>query len=203
MECVPRKKIFYSCLCYPVVTLKRKVEKTDHEDPESSVAVTTPDLDSVAIALSSVCVNQDIKPNVKCTLKQARTVDSHSLNDYELTSADKILQYILKTLMLVDYNARQFEIRPLVTTKDNDKTNNSDDFNETDDKNELRDNNSNEQLGEEGINPLDALLWVFHRSDNVLRRYLVVKLSECQLSVPFLLPDPAAPSKNVTLLLSA
>ncbi|XP_028403164.1 interferon-induced very large GTPase 1-like [Dendronephthya gigantea] len=50
---------------------------------------------------------------------------------------------------------------------------------------------------------MDAMLEVFHSSDEYLREYLAIKLAACQLSVPFLLPDPTAPSQNVTILLSA
>ena len=50
---------------------------------------------------------------------------------------------------------------------------------------------------------MDGQLSVFHCSDISLRRHLAIKLSACQLSVPFLLPHPAAPSRNVTMLLSA
>ncbi|XP_046849931.1 interferon-induced very large GTPase 1-like [Xenia sp. Carnegie-2017] len=54
-----------------------------------------------------------------------------------------------------------------------------------------------------GINPMDALLGIFHGSDNFLRQYIAVKLSECQLSVPFILPDPGDPGVKQTILLSA
>ncbi|XP_046850914.1 interferon-induced very large GTPase 1-like [Xenia sp. Carnegie-2017] len=54
----------------------------------------------------------------------------------------------------------------------------------------------------EGINPMDALLGIFHCSDNFLRQYIAVKLSECQLSVPFILPDPDDPVEKQTILLS-
>ncbi|XP_028403252.1 LOW QUALITY PROTEIN: interferon-induced very large GTPase 1-like [Dendronephthya gigantea] len=62
-----------------------------------------------------------------------------------------------------------------------------------------------DDIGEEtGVHPMDAFLGIFHSSDIFLRRYLATRLSECQLSVPFLLPDPmTGKSENVTMLLSA
>ncbi|XP_028415078.1 interferon-induced very large GTPase 1-like [Dendronephthya gigantea] len=112
-------------------------------------------------------------PASKYTLEHARTIDNHSLIDQELNPKDKIPDYIFKNLMIVNYHVREFELKP---GKDKDTVE---------------------------VNPMDAILGIFHRSDDSLRRYLTSKLSACQLSVPFLLPDPEAPSKNVTILLSA
>ena len=137
------------------------------------------------------CVNQ----NMKFTLQNARTLDKQTLTDDELTSPDEIPNYILKNLMIVNYHAREFKLTPL--TKSEDKIN----FHSGDSEDSTSDESEDENVV--GINPMDGLLWVFHCSDNFLRRDLAIKLSACQLSVPFLLPDPAAPSTNVTMLLSA
>jgi hypothetical protein len=55
----------------------------------------------------------------------------------------------------------------------------------------------------ETVNPMDAFLAMFHCADDFLRQDLAIKLSACQLSVPFLLPDPAQPSEKITMLLWA
>ena len=157
--------------------------------------------------------------NMKFTLKKARTLDKHTLTDEELTSPNQIPDYILKTLMIVNYHAREFKLTPVTKNKDKiksennldsdnseDEDQNSDSYSdETEDEDKTKDSNSDESDGEDvaGINPMDGLLSVFHCSDTSLRRDLAIKLSACQLSVPFLLPDPVAPSKNVTMLLSA
>ena len=146
----------------------------------------------------------------KFTLMKARTLDKQTLTDDELTSPDEIPNYILKTLMIVNYHAREFKLTPLTKSKDKIKSkslksNSDSDDSDDEDEEKTKDSNSDESADENvvGINPMDGLLKVFHRSDIFLRRDLAIKLSACQLSVPFLLPDPAAPSTNVTMLLSA
>ncbi|CAB4024808.1 Hypothetical predicted protein [Paramuricea clavata] len=131
------------------------------------------------------------QPTSAYTLTRARTVDNHTLTDDELTSADQVPDYILKTLMIVNYHAREFKLKP--STSEVDENNYDSDKDDDDDDKDV----------EGGVNPMDGLLWIFHCSDDFLRRDLAIQLSECQLGVPFLLPDPAAPSENVTILLSA
>ena len=126
-----------------------------------------------------------LNPSSKLTLKIARTVDTNALSYEKLTSPDQIPTYILKTLMIVNYHAREFKIETA-------NTGNYD-----------PDSDSDESDIDNGINPMDALLALFDCSDYFLRRDIAMKLSACQLSVPFLLPDPAAPSEKFTILLSA
>ena len=180
---------------------------------KTSQFLTTPTTDEITkvqdknssprITLSNFCVNLNLNPNLKFTLTKARTVDNHTLTAEELTSPDQIPEYILKTLMIVNYHAREFELKPL--TSDKNKTRNNFDSDESEDEDKTKDSDSDESEDGDviGMNPMDGLLWIFHCSDVFLRQALAIKLSACQLSVPFLLPDPAAPSTNVTILLSA
>ncbi|XP_028415124.1 interferon-induced very large GTPase 1-like isoform X15 [Dendronephthya gigantea] len=131
-----------------------------------------------------------VKPVSKFTLQKARTVRSDILRPEKLTSEDKIPDYIFKMLMIANYHVREFELKPLPSN-----------LYETEDSSECSDDSDN--WDDESVNPMDAMLGIFHGSDDTLRRYIVNKLSACQLSVPFLLPDPTAPSENVTILLSA
>ncbi|XP_028403249.1 interferon-induced very large GTPase 1-like [Dendronephthya gigantea] len=135
-----------------------------------------------------------VRPNLKYSLKQARSVNKYTLKDNRLTHSDQIPDYIFNKLMIVDYRVREFKL--------SNKASNTSDFDASEDED---DEDSDEDDDEEtGVHPMDALLGIFHSSDIFLRRYLVTKLSECQLSVPFLLPDPeTAPFKNVTMVLSA
>ncbi|XP_028415115.1 interferon-induced very large GTPase 1-like isoform X6 [Dendronephthya gigantea] len=119
------------------------------------------------------------------TLNDARKVDNNRPISEELTSQDKIPNYIFKMLMSVDYHVREFQLK-------NDSTKGNDE-----------DSDKSEDEDDLGVNPMDAMLGILHRSDDTLRRYIVNKLSACQLSVPFLLPHPDAPSENVKILLSA
>ena len=151
--------------------------------------------------------NLSFKSHLKYTLTKARTVDNHTLTDQELTSPNQIPDYILQTLMIANYHAREFELKYLTTGKDKDKNKTRSDFDsdESEDEDKTKDNDSDARDDGDmvGVNPMDGLLWIFHCSDIFLRRALAVKLSACQLSVPFLLPDPDLRSKNVTILLSA
>lgn len=133
----------------------------------------------------------ELNPDIKFTLKKARIVDNNTINDKALTSANEIPRYIIDKLMIVDYGARAFKL----------KHGNTDEagaaFDESDDEDETYDEIK------ETINPMDAFLAMFHRSDDFLRQNLAIKVSACQLSVPFLLPDPVQPSQKITMLLWA
>ena len=139
-----------------------------------------------ALQYRTLLDNLKLNPDSKLTLKNARTVDNHTLKDDKLTSPDQIPEYILKTLMIVNHHAREFDLKSVSVEEDI-----------------TEDSDSDDSTVEDGINPMDALLAIFHRSDDLLRRDFAIKLSACQLSVPFLLPDPVAPSENLTMLLSA
>ena len=187
-------------------TEKNQAPTSLKEHIQEKCAKTDNKIANLAKTLSKSSVNQ----NMKFTMMKARTLDKQTLTDGELTSPDEIPNYILKTLMIVNYNALEFKLTP--QTKREDKTKNKNkksnyDSDDSDDEDEVKnkDSNSDESADENvvEINPMDGLLWVFHCSDTFLKRNLAIKLSACQLSVPFLLPDPAAPSTNVTMLLSA
>ena len=125
-----------------------------------------------------------LNSDVKFGLKEARLVDNNTINEKTLTSTNEIPKYILEKLMIVDYQARAF------------KLNFEQKFDESDDEDEV-------QESIHTVNPMDAFLVMFHCSDDFLRQDLCIKLSACQLSVPFLLPDPAQPSEKITMLLWA
>ena len=87
--------------------------------------------------------------------------------------------------MMNNYHARKFELTSDINTAES-----SYDLDESENE-------------DDEINPMDALLAIFYHSDNSLRRYLALKLSACQLSVPFLLPDLEGASDKITILLSS
>ena len=133
----------------------------------------------------------ELNPDIKLTLKQTKIVDNNKINDKTLTSANEIPRYIIEKLMIVDYHARAFKLKHAVAEEAGAA------FDESDDEDEARD------AAKQSINPMDAFLTLFHCSDDFLRQSLAIKLSACQLSVPFLLPDPLQPSEKVTMLLWA
>ena len=164
---------------------------SDHSPDASSThykgTTTNTHDENVSHTITQLYAELNVKPGDKFTLQKARTLDNITLTDDKLTSPHQVPDYIIKTLMIVDHHAREFEVI--------DKDNNTHNCNSDDD--ESKDDDA------AGINPLDGVLCIFHRADIRLKRVLAIKLSACQLSVPFLLPDPEAPSTNITMLLSA
>ncbi|XP_028415062.1 interferon-induced very large GTPase 1-like [Dendronephthya gigantea] len=152
--------------------------------PAESEATKTHDTCSTSsTALSTLRADLNLKP--KYSLKQARTIDNRTLTDDQLTCLD---QYIFNKLMIADHNVLELPLNKC-------KTNNNYDSDDSED--EVVD------ADEIVVHPMDALISIFYGSDISLRRYLAVKLSECQLSVPFLLPNLEETSEKVTILLSA
>ena len=133
-----------------------------------------------------------LNPNEKLTLKKARTVDNNTLNDKALTSVSEIPKYIIEKLMIVDYHARAFKLNHVKVEQAGAS------FSDESDEDDLA-----QESIEETVNPMDAFLAILHCADDFLRQDLAIKLAACQLSVPFLLPDPTQPSENVTMLLWA
>ncbi len=169
--------------------MKKTKEKTKAKSSPESLTTSTSTMAAIsskALQYGTLLDNLKLNPDSKLTLKNARTVDNHTLKDDKLTSPDQIPEYILKTLMIVNYHAREFDLKCVRAEEDI-----------------AEDSDSDDSAVEHGINPMDALLAIFHCSDDLLRRDIAIKLSACQLSVPFLLPDPEAPPENLTMLLSA
>ncbi|XP_028403136.1 interferon-induced very large GTPase 1-like [Dendronephthya gigantea] len=168
-----------------------RAEKTDTNVSEnaktkqSASEDQSPDALATSGALFKLCNELNLKPNSKFTLKDARTIDNRTLTDEKLKSPEQIPEYIFKTILMANYHVRKFKI-----TQDISRTKQSKDSDDSEDE-------------DEGVNPMDALLCIFYFSDDSLRRYLTLKLATCQLSIPFLLPDPKVPSENVTMLLSS
>ena len=165
-----------------------KAGSTNTQDKNSSPGISKSNI------FTALLEDLNLDLTSKLTLNKARTVDNHTLNDDNLTSPNQIPDYILKNLMIVNHHAREFKL-PLVTSEE-DKTGKK-----KSDDSEDEDENEDEDVA--GINPMDALIAVFHCSDYFLRRHLAIKLSACQLSVPFILPNPEKPSDDITILLSA
>ncbi len=167
---------------------------TSHENTEKPEEFETAPLSEQQVKELEYCsLLNDLKlnPDVKFTLKKARIVDNNTINDKALTSASEIPKYIVEKLMIVDYRARAFKLNH-VGVEQAGAT-----FDESDDEDEAH------QAIKETVNPMDAFLVMFHCSDDFLRQDLAIKLSACQLSVPFLLPDPTQPSEKITMMLWA
>ena len=164
------------------------MNEPEHRDQSSELTTEAGSTNTHDTFFTAILEDLNLNLNSKLTLNKARTVDNHTLNNDKLTSPNQIPDYILKTLMIVNHNAREFKLT-LVTSEE--------------DKNKNEESDESEDEDEAVINPMDALIAIFHCSDYFLRRHLAIKLSACQLSVPFLLPNPEKPSDDITILLSA
>ena len=177
------------------------MNEPEHGDQFSELITNTQDKNcSPEITKSNftaVLKDLNLNLNSKLTLNKARTIDNHTLNDDKLTSPNQIPNYILKTLMIVNYHAREFKLT-LATSEEEETENEKSNESKDDDQSEDEDESEDEAI----INPMDALIAIFHCSDYFLRRHLAIKLSACQLSVPFILPNPEKPSDDITILLS-
>jgi hypothetical protein len=171
---------------------KRDMNEPEHRDQSSELTTEAGSTNTQDTFFTALLKDLNLSLNSKLTLNKARTVDNHTLNDDKLTSPNQIPDYVLKTLMIVNHRAREFKL-PLVTSEEDKTGKKKSDDNE--------DENKDQDVAV--INPMDALIAIFHCSDYFLRRHLAIKLSACQLSVPFLLPNPEKPSDDITILLSA
>ncbi|XP_028414180.1 interferon-induced very large GTPase 1-like [Dendronephthya gigantea] len=174
---LPREAIPGDLSKHSPPALKR--EKGEMEQSDQSSEAST--ISHATVKITNTRNENAQTPTQKYSLKHARAIDNHTYSDKQLTSKPEMFNYIIKSLMIGNYPVSELRIKPQIS--------NDCDSSESDE----------EDLGR--FNPMDAILDLFQRSDDSLRRYLVNKLSARQLSVPFLLPDPEAPT--VTILLSA
>ena len=180
------------------------------EDPETTLAVNRTELDVVELSERSIGSREkeaeyasllnhlNLSPDVKFTLKKARIVDNNTIGDKALTAANEIPKYIVEKLMIVDYRARAFKLKACNESVEQVPASSCD---ESDD--EEREQKMEYKRLKEAVNPMDAFIAIFYCSDDFLRQDLAIKLSSCQLSVPFLLPDPVEPSERITMLIWA
>lgn len=165
----------------------------------------------------------ELDPRKKRTIMDSIAVDKYTFSDEAVQSPNEIPEYIMHRLMIVDYGARAFtckkgnrksgrcEDRDIDTNKDDDddkdSDEDSDDANDEDSDNDDDDDRDDIDKDEKAttttVNPMDAFLALIHCSNDFLRQDLANKLCTCQLSVPFLLPNPDRPSEEITMLLWA
>ncbi|XP_041965184.1 interferon-induced very large GTPase 1-like [Alosa sapidissima] len=131
---------------------------------------------------------QDSYPK-KMTKSNVLVTDRLSLSVKEPTTEKDLSSLYLYKLMTLDYRARYLFVKPEATILnfevDCANPENDDDFFDVDDKSEIVLSSRQAQ-----VHPMDVHMAIFHCSNDFLRQYIFTKLSACQFSLPFLVPNP-------------
>ncbi|XP_030641480.1 interferon-induced very large GTPase 1-like [Chanos chanos] len=118
-------------------------------------------------------------------------IDKLSLSVKEPKTEKDLSSLYLYKLMTLDYRARYLFVKPEATNMDfgedgaNAEDDDDDDFFDFVDKS---DTVVRVKLAQ--IHPMDVHMAIFHCSNDFLRQYIFTKLSACQFSLPFLVPNP-------------
>jgi hypothetical protein len=110
----------------------------------------------------------------------------HSLKETPPTDPKKLPYLVLHKLMAYDTNCRS-DLMPYISCVNTKEFDGFDGYNE----------DSAESY--DGIHPVDTLLALILCSDDFLRQDLFSRLAKCQLSVPFILPDPFTKQLTIPL----
>lgn len=139
----------------------------------------------------------------KLTLQDALLIRLETLGNQQCTRTEWLPYFILQKLMMHDYQCRgvlfhdrttSSSLAPTKPSQQHDEFNDFDDFDDSPTNGVSSSSEGNLSM----VNPMDGLLALLHCSNNFLRQELTVRLSSCQLAIPFLLPNPF----NHTLSLS-
>ncbi|XP_048122955.1 interferon-induced very large GTPase 1-like [Alosa alosa] len=124
------------------------------------------------------------------TKSRVLVMDELSLSVKEpQTEKDLSFLYLYK-LMTLDYRARYLFVKSEEISMDFEEDvgnveDDGDDFFDCDDKSDMVMSSKQAQ-----IHPMDLHMAIFHCSSDFLRQYIFTKLSTCQFSLPFLVPNP-------------
>ncbi|XP_066531167.1 interferon-induced very large GTPase 1-like [Hoplias malabaricus] len=103
------------------------------------------------------------------------------------TEKDLSFHYLYK-LMTLDYTARYLFVKPEATIVDMDE----DGANAKEEEEDFFDFQVKTEIEQSSkqIHPMDVHMAIFHCSSDFLRQYIFTKLSACQFSLPFIVPNP-------------
>ena len=122
----------------------------------------------------------------KLTLHDAVRIRSETLGTGKCTDTKKLSLFVLQNIMAYSRLCRS----NLLNSLQHESTS------------EDSDSSSSEKTEDSGkIHPMDNILALLHCADDFLRQCLMARLVICQLSIPFILPDPS--TGQLTLLLWA
>ena len=120
------------------------------------------------------------------SLRDALAIKEDTLNVANCTNLKHLPWLVLQKIMAYDYQSRT---NLLTSVNANTHSNNdSDDDEESDsDSDEESYDFAYNQTG--SVHPLDVILALFHCADDFLRQDMMVRLSNCQMAIPFVLRD--------------
>ncbi|XP_076146432.1 interferon-induced very large GTPase 1-like [Alosa pseudoharengus] len=132
---------------------------------------------------------EDFYPK-KMTKSRVLVMDELSLSVKEPQTEKDLNSLYLYKLMTLDYRARYLFVKSEEISMDFEEDvgnveDDGDDFFDCDDKSDMVMSSKQPQ-----IHPMDLHMAIFHCSSDFLRQYIFTKLSTCQFSLPFLVPNP-------------
>ncbi|XP_016150708.1 interferon-induced very large GTPase 1-like [Sinocyclocheilus grahami] len=114
---------------------------------------------------------------------------THSLQSHESCADEDLIQTFLQKILMMNYRARYIKT---IDTQHDEQQRNNDLTEDEDDADIFREISliPEETNGSDAIHPMDVQMAVFHCADRFLKQLMVTKLSQCQYSLPLLVPDP-------------
>ena len=139
----------------------------------------------------------------KISLKEALGIQSNiiyiSVEEKGCSNLHDLPFLVLYKLMSYDVNCQSILFSPIVKSDNDDNDNSSDNDSDYDDDEEEKeeekgdlevDDEKHDKYFSNEINPMDCLHALLLCCDDILCQDLFSRLAKCQLSVPFLMPDP-------------
>ena len=120
----------------------------------------------------------------KLSLQKALEIRTSTLNKSSTNDLKLLPFIILQKILAYDYNCRN-TLLPVQQSDDE-----SDSNSESDSDNNEPDEIDCASYKTDSIHPIDGIVALFLCADNFLRQDMMVRLSSCQMSIPFLLRDP-------------
>ena len=171
--------------------LKSSVDGEFVSENTSSSMNIPPDSSHKLFSLLSAMDLKEMYPQ-KLSIQQSLVIQEESRGNMKSTSDAKLLPYyILQKIMMHDLNCRSMLFTdPMMYTSDY----GSDSKSDNEGNSGTLTSKAASKIGS-SFHPMDTLLSVIYCSDNFLRCRIFTKMSTCQMSLPFLLPDPITKEK--------
>ncbi|XP_050975869.1 interferon-induced very large GTPase 1 isoform X2 [Labeo rohita] len=129
----------------------------------------------------------EARPNLRAA--DVLQITKYSLQSCESCAEEELIQTFTQKLLMMNYRARYIKTK---ATNEQDDTQQEDKFSPGDEFDIFDEMSmSNKETSQsQRIHPMDVQMAVFHCADGFLKQLIVTKLSQCQYSLPLLVPDP-------------
>ncbi|XP_067228248.1 interferon-induced very large GTPase 1-like [Chanodichthys erythropterus] len=132
--------------------------------------------------LNKLYYRLDLTQSLQDEMRTADILEITKSSFQEPQEENELVNSFLQKLINMDYRARYTAIKQ--RKKDHQETPT------TKKESEKEDANYNPEENHPDIHPMDVQMAVFHCADGFLKQLMVTKLSQCQYSLPLLVPDP-------------